>query len=310
MINETLAAQLFGSGDPIGRRLALGSDPDNPWLTVVGVVADVRHGSLERPAPPELYTSYLGGPPFAPYVVVRTAADPAAMATSVRQFARTIDPGVTVSDVRTMESVRLASVAERRFTLVLVAAFGAVALILAAMGVYGVITLVVAERTAELGLRLALGAVPAHVARLVVGDAVRVTAWGGAVGLAVAAAVAQRDGLAALRGGPARSRDLHRRATHPRARGAGGGIGAGAGGRCGSIRCARCELADERRTDMRRRLTVALIAVTRRDTGERADRDGAAHRDAARAGRPVRGRRGGARRSAIVDGHRAGDAWR
>ena len=123
-------------------------------------------------------------------MVVRTAADPAAMATSVRQFARTIDPGVTVSDVRTMESVRLASVAERRFTLVLVAAFGTVALILAAMGVYGVITLVVAERTAELGLRLALGAVPAHVARLVVGDAVR-TAWGGAVGLAVAAAVAQ-----------------------------------------------------------------------------------------------------------------------
>jgi ABC-type antimicrobial peptide transport system permease subunit len=71
-----------------------------------------------------------------------------------------------------------------------VGAFGAVALILAAMGVYGVITLVIAERTAELGLRLALGAVPAHVARLVVGDAVRVTAWGGAIGLAVAAAVA------------------------------------------------------------------------------------------------------------------------
>jgi predicted permease len=191
VINETLAAQLFAGADPIGRRLALGSDPDSPWLTVVAVVADVRHGSLERPAPPELYTSYLGGPPFAPYVVVRTAADPAAMATSVRQFARRIDPGVTVSDVRTMDSVRLASVAERRFILVLVGAFGAVALILAAMGVYGVITLVVAERTAELGLRLALGAVPAHVARLVVGDAVRVTAWGGAIGLAVAAADAR-----------------------------------------------------------------------------------------------------------------------
>lgn len=191
VINETLAAQLFANEDPIGRRLALGSDPASPWLTVVAVVADVRHGSLERPAPPELYTSYLAGPPFAPYVVVRTAADPATMATSVRQFAHRIDPGVTVSDVRTMESVRLASVAERRFTLVLVAAFGAVALILAAMGVYGVISLIVAERTGELGLRLALGAVPRQVARLVVGDAVRVTAWGGALGLAVAAMVAQ-----------------------------------------------------------------------------------------------------------------------
>jgi len=191
VINETLAAQLFATEDPIGRRLALGGDPDSPWLTVVGVVADVRHGSLERPAPPELYTSYLSGPPVAPYVVVRTATDPATMATSVRQFAQRLDPGVTVSDVRTMESVRLASVTERRFTLVLVAAFGAVALALAAMGVYGVITLVVAERTGELGLRLALGAVPGHVARLVVGDALRVTAWGGAIGLAVAAAVAR-----------------------------------------------------------------------------------------------------------------------
>ena len=191
VINETAAAQLFGTADPIGRRVALGSDPDGPLLTVVGVVADVRHGSLERAAPPELYTSYLAGPPSAPYVVLRTATDPAAMAMSVRQFARRFDPGITVSDVRPLEDIRLDSVVERRFTLLLVAAFGVIALILAAMGVYGVITLVVVERTGELGLRVALGAVPVHVARLVIADAVRLTAWGGAIGLAAAAAIAQ-----------------------------------------------------------------------------------------------------------------------
>lgn len=191
VINETAAAQLFGTADPIGRRVALGSAPDGPWLTVVGVVADVRHGSLERAAPPELYTSHLAGPPSAPYVVLRTATDPAAMAMSIRQFARRFDPGITVSDVRPLEDIRLDSVVERRFTLLLVAAFGVIALILAAMGVYGVITLVVAERTGELGLRVALGAAPVHVARLVIADAVRLTAWGGAIGLAAAAAIAQ-----------------------------------------------------------------------------------------------------------------------
>jgi len=190
VINETLARQLFGSADPIGRRVALGADPDAPWLTVVAVVGDVRHGSLETAAPPELYASYLGGPPAAPYVVVRTTGDPAAIAASIHAFARRTDPGVTLSDVRPMEHVRQASVAERRFTLTLAAAFGVVALVLAAMGVYGVITLVVAERTAELGLRLALGALPGRVARLVIADAVRLTAVGGLGGLAIAAVVA------------------------------------------------------------------------------------------------------------------------
>ena len=95
VVNETLAARLFGTGGSDRPAARARHRPDDPWLTIVGVVADVRHGSLERPAPPELYTNYLGSPPFAPYVVVRTAGDPAAMATSVRQFARTIDPGVT-----------------------------------------------------------------------------------------------------------------------------------------------------------------------------------------------------------------------
>ena len=93
VVNETLAARLFPGADPIGRRVAIGTDPTTPWLTIVGVVADVRHASLEEPAPAELYANYAASPPFAPFVAIRTAGDPAALATTVRQLARTIDPG-------------------------------------------------------------------------------------------------------------------------------------------------------------------------------------------------------------------------
>ena len=190
VINETMATRIFPGEDPLGRRVAVGADPSEPWLTIVGVVGDVRHGSLEEPAPPELYLDYVANPPNGPYVTVRTAGDPAALATSVRQLARSLDPTMTLFDLRTMESGRSASVAERRFTLVLVAAFGVIALLLAAVGVYGVVALVVTERTAELGLRVALGATGATVARLVVGEALHVTGAGLVIGLTAAAGVA------------------------------------------------------------------------------------------------------------------------
>ena len=191
VINETLAARLFPGEDPIGRRVAVGADPDEPWLTIVGVVGDIRHEGLDAAAPPELYLNYLANPPLAPFVVIRTAGDPAALATSVRQLARSLDPTFALFEVKTMEAVRSASLAERRFTLLLVATFGLVALLLAAVGVYGVVALVVAERTTELGLRVALGAAPLRVARLVVAEALQVTATGLGVGLVVAAGVAR-----------------------------------------------------------------------------------------------------------------------
>jgi uncharacterized membrane protein YqjE len=194
IINETLAARLFPGDDPIGRRVAIGADPAGPWLSIVGVVADVRHGSLEEAAPAELYANYVASPPFAPFVTIRTAGDPAVLAVSVRQAVRAIDPGVTLSDVRTMDDVRRASLAERRFTLVLVAIFGGLALLLAVLGVYGVVALVLAERAAEVGLRVALGAGPAQVAWLVVADAFAVTATGLTAGLVVAAGVSQVAG--------------------------------------------------------------------------------------------------------------------
>ncbi len=191
VVNETLAARLFPAGDPLGKRIAVGTDPDEPWLTIVGVVGDIRHDGLDTAAPPELYLNYLSNPPLAPFIVIRTSGDPAALATSVRQLTRSFDPTFALFEVKTMEAVRSASLAERRFTLLLVAAFGLVALLLAAVGVYGVVALVVAERTAELGLRVALGAAPLGVARLVVGEALQVTAVGLVVGLIAAAGIAR-----------------------------------------------------------------------------------------------------------------------
>ena len=228
-------------------------------MTIVGVVGDVHHGSLEEPPPPELYVNFVSNPPFAPFVAIRTATDPDALALSVRQLVRGLDPGATLSEIRSMESIRRASVGERRFTLVLVSVFGVIALGLAALGVYGVVALVAAERTAELGLRMALGAVPRQVARLVVGDALAVTSTGLAVGLLIAAAVAQLMrsqlyGIAPLDpvtfiAAPATSssqRSWRRRCRRY--------------GRCGWIRCARCAPADER-IDMRLSAFATLMVL-------------------------------------------------
>ena len=124
-------------------------------------------------------------------MAVRTSGDPAALAGQLRQVSRSLDPSLLLFDVRTMDDLRSASVGERRFTLTLVLAFGLVALTLAAVGVYGTMALMVTERRPELGLRVALGAMPGTVVRLVVGSALKVTVVGLMVGLAVGAAVAR-----------------------------------------------------------------------------------------------------------------------
>ena len=153
--------------------------PTTPWLTIVGVVGDVRHASLERAGPARaLRSTTSASPPFAPFVAIRTAGDPAALATIGAPARPHLRSRRTLSDVRTMErgaqrvGGRTALHADpgRRLR--------AVALLLAALGVYGVVALVVAERTAELGPARRAGAAPRAVARLVVGDALQVTAIG------------------------------------------------------------------------------------------------------------------------------------
>jgi putative ABC transport system permease protein len=185
VINDRMARRLFPGEDPLGRRLRFGST-SAPWVTVVGVVGDVRHSGLEEEPAPELYIWALQGPPVNPFIVVRASGEAAALTAAVRAAVQAVDPTIVAYDVRPMAQVRAESMAERRFVLLLVAAFGALALAMAAVGVYGVMALVVAERTAEIGIRLALGATPATVLASVLREGLTLAAAGVGAGLAAA----------------------------------------------------------------------------------------------------------------------------
>jgi ABC-type antimicrobial peptide transport system permease subunit len=152
----------------------------------VGVVGDIRHGGLEEVPQPEMYITYLQGAPIAPFIVLRTNGDPAALVETVRAEARAFDKDLPLYDMRTMASLRSDAVSERRFVLLLAGVFGVLALGLAAIGVYGVMSLIVSERTREVGVRLALGAKPSQLLRMIVGQATTLGAVGVAIGVLVA----------------------------------------------------------------------------------------------------------------------------
>jgi putative ABC transport system permease protein len=188
VINQRMAQRLFPGEDPIGRRLRVGSTAA-PWVTVIGIIGDVRHSALEDDPAPELYTWYLQNPPSNPFLVVRAGGDPASIASAVRAAVQDTDKTIAAYDVRPMAQVRARSMAERRFVLLLVGAFGALALVMAAVGVYGVMALVVTERTAEIGIRLALGATPSRLLLAVIREGLVLTAAGIAAGFAAAVAI-------------------------------------------------------------------------------------------------------------------------
>lgn len=189
MVNRTLADRVFGREDPVGRRVRTGSGGGGAWLTIVGVVGDVRHSRLEAEPAPELYVNAVQNPPVAPFIAIRTAGNPADLAERLRQESHAIDPAMTLFDIRTMEDLHAGSLAARRFVLLLVSAFGLGALVIAVVGVYGVTSLIAVERTQEAGIRLALGATPRDVMVLIVRDGVLRAAVGAAAGVVVAAGV-------------------------------------------------------------------------------------------------------------------------
>jgi predicted permease len=193
VINQTMARKLFPGEDPVGRRIRtnITTGPTAPPpSTVIGVIGDVRHSGLEAEPAAEMYTWYLQNPPTNPFIVVRAQGDAAALATAVRAAVRAVDKNIAAYDIRPMAQVRAESVAQRRFVLLLVAAFGVLALLMAAVGVYGVMALIVSERTAEIGVRLALGAQPMQVLRAVVAQGATLATAGIVVGLMLSAALA------------------------------------------------------------------------------------------------------------------------
>jgi predicted permease len=191
VVNATLARQIFKDEPVIGRRVKMGPpSPSSPWLTIIGVVGDIRHTTLEDIPRPEIYISHLQGPPTSPFIAVRVTGDPMAMVSAVRGVARDLgaDPPYNIS---TMDGLRSESVALRRFTLLLAGLFGVLAVVLAAVGVYGVMALVVAERTDEVGVRVALGATPSRILSMLVGQAGRLGLIGVAIGIGGSLAAAQ-----------------------------------------------------------------------------------------------------------------------
>jgi putative ABC transport system permease protein len=184
LINESLAKRHWPGEDAVGKRLKIGRTSDtSPWLTVVGVFADFRHGGLDSEARPMFFRPYqqAGWPVIT--VVVKTNAAPKSLARSVKSAMAIMDPDLPVSTVLTMEEIVGQSVASRRFPMLLLSGFALLALVLAAVGIAGVVGYSVLQRTPEIGVRVALGAQPRDVLRLVIGHSLLWALAGVAAGL-------------------------------------------------------------------------------------------------------------------------------
>ena len=188
IVNEALARQFWPAGDAVGKRLRFGDDK-GPLRTVVGVVGDVLHQGLDAPHTIQIYLPNTQFTDSDMLLVVRTAGDPATLAGAVRQDIAAVDSQVPVSSVFTMDEIVAASVAKQQFSVWLFGLFAAIALVLASVGIYGVISYGVAQRTNEIGIRMALGAKKRDVLGMVVGDGMRPALLGAAIGLAAALAL-------------------------------------------------------------------------------------------------------------------------
>lgn len=196
VINETMAERYWPGEDAIGRQFMMGTD-DKPWLTIVGIVKTVRHNAVVEEPRAEMYVAHAQLPghirsaPRGMTFAIRTSGDPLALAAAVRDTVHAVDPNLPVSGLRTMAAVTDRALSQPTFMTWLLIVFAGLALVLAAVGLYGTISLLVSERMREMGIRLALGADRGAVARLVLGEGARLTAVGLVLGIAGAIALAR-----------------------------------------------------------------------------------------------------------------------
>jgi putative ABC transport system permease protein len=188
IINETMARQYWPGQNALGRRFNVGDPNDGPWAEIVGIAADVRQMGLDEPVKAEMYLPYQQVPDWPGYtprdLAIRTLGDPMSIAGSVRQIVREVDPDQPISNIATMADVLGDEAAQRRIGMIMLAAFAGLALLLASLGIYGVLAYFVTQHTNEIGVRIALGANRRNILALVLKKGMGLTLLGIAIGLA------------------------------------------------------------------------------------------------------------------------------
>jgi putative ABC transport system permease protein len=188
VINETMARRYWPGQSPLGKRVRLNGEGEPPWREVVGVIGDVRHWGLDREVNPELYIPHDQLPTAGLAYVLHAASDPLSLVAAAASHVSAVDADLPLGSVRTFDAVAASSTASRRWSALLLGLFAALGLVLAAAGIYGVMTHLVSLQTGEIGIRLTLGARPSAVLGHVLGEAMLNTAVGLVVGLAAGAA--------------------------------------------------------------------------------------------------------------------------
>src|SRR5438874_8590315 len=187
IINDALARRYWPDEDPLGQRVTIGFE--TAPHEIVGIVASVKQSTLSAGARPAMYLPHLQLPTGGMSIVIRTSSDPMSFATLARTQIHSVDPGIPVTNIRTMDEIFSASVAQQRFSMLLVGVFGALAVVLAAIGIYGVMGYSVTQRKHEIAVRMALGAKTSQVLRLILRDGLVLASLGVGIGLAGAFAL-------------------------------------------------------------------------------------------------------------------------